>query len=493
LYDKGNRVTEIADSANGTITRTYDELDNITSETTPNGSVRYTYYPDGRRKTMSVAGQPTLTYTYTSRNLLEGISQAADTMNGNQVRKVTFRYDGNGRRTQTIYFNGMIRQNDFDIAGQLRSITYKGANGSIVGDLTYGYDLNGRVVEKGGSMAQTKQSEEMADATYDAAAKMSGANGITLAYDLNGNLTSDTRTYIWNARNQLVEIRSLQGNVIARFSYDALGRRYQKSINGETSTYVYDQMDIVQEKGAGSELKAVYVNGGLDERLQRILSVSSGAATRLDTYLADQIGSILSLKDMTGADVVTYSYDDYGSSQLSAADSNPFQYTGRENDGNGFYYYRARYYSPSLRRFVQSDPIGLTGGINTYAYVDGDPINLTDPSGLAPDGHHWAIGAIRNNPNLPAEARQVFQDAKTGWYGERHGWDKPHSEYNKGVTDLWNKNNYNVSTMTKAQAEDFISQIKRSRDPRIAGYRGWVIKRCLRFGMSRGGPWRGGE
>lgn len=382
-YDQGSRVTQIADSANGTITRTYDGLNNITNETTPDGSVSYTYYPDGRRKTMSVVGQPTLTYTYNSRNGVEGISQAADAINGNQVRKVAFEYDAAGRRTKTTYFNGMTRENDFDKSGQLTSIIYKAVGGSVVGDLTYQYDLDGQIVEKGGSMAQSVQSAEMSAANYDMAAKMYAANGVTLTYDANGNLTSDgTTSYVWNVRNQLVEIRILQGIVISQFAYDALGRRRQKSANGETSTYLYDQMDLVQEKGVGSQVKAVYVNGALDERLQRILLSVSGPIARIDTYLADQIGSILALRDMAGTEVVTYSYDAYGNSQTSIADPNPFQFTGRENDGNGLYYYRARYYSPSLGRFVQADPIGLNGGLNSYAYVQGNPISRTDPIGL---------------------------------------------------------------------------------------------------------------
>ena len=58
------------------------------------------------------------------------------------------------------------------------------------------------------------------------------------------------------------------------------------------------------------------------------------------------------------------------------ASDNPFQYTGRENDGTGLYYYRARYYSPELQRFISRDPIGLGGGdVNFYRYVGNSPVN----------------------------------------------------------------------------------------------------------------------
>lgn len=57
------------------------------------------------------------------------------------------------------------------------------------------------------------------------------------------------------------------------------------------------------------------------------------------------------------------------------------QYTGRENDGAGLYYYRARYYDPLLKRFLSEDPIGIAGSLNVYGYAGGNPVNLIDPTG----------------------------------------------------------------------------------------------------------------
>ncbi len=80
----------------------------------------------------------------------------------------------------------------------------------------------------------------------------------------------------------------------------------------------------------------------------------------------------------------TYSYDPFGNVTISGeASDNPFQYTGRENDGTGLHYYRARYYSSELQRFISEDPIGLAGGdINFYSYVYNDPADRIDPEGL---------------------------------------------------------------------------------------------------------------
>jgi RHS repeat-associated protein len=78
-----------------------------------------------------------------------------------------------------------------------------------------------------------------------------------------------------------------------------------------------------------------------------------------------------------------YTYEPFGNTTTSgAASTNPSQYTGRENDGTGLYYYRARYYHPGLQRFISQDPIGFRSGINLYAYVQNDPINFLDPAGL---------------------------------------------------------------------------------------------------------------
>src|SRR5262249_15114417 len=99
-----------------------------------------------------------------------------------------------------------------------------------------------------------------------------------------------------------------------------------------------------------------------------------------------------------------------------AANANAFQYTGRENDGTGLYYYRARYYHPGLQRFISEDPIGFGGGINIYAYVGGNPVNRIDP-----DGQYWwvavpviVIPIIHWTRNYWNESIS-FQDAQKYW------------------------------------------------------------------------------
>lgn len=109
-------------------------------------------------------------------------------------------------------------------------------------------------------------------------------------------------------------------------------------------------------------------------------SESSGT----QTPLVDGLGSILALADASGAIQTTYMYEPFGRAvQSGMASANPSQYTGRDNDGTGLYFYRARYYSPAWQRFLSEDPIGLNGGQpKLYAYVSNNPVNYVDPLGL---------------------------------------------------------------------------------------------------------------
>jgi len=211
-----------------------------------------------------------------------------------------------------------------------------------------------------------------------------------IVYDDNGNMTSinnscGTTTYTWDVRNRLVGISgytltltSTCSSVAAAFKYDALGRRIEKTINGVTIKYVYDGLDIIQEKNASGTVTVNYIRTlNIDEPLARIKS------TTIRHYKTDALGSVIGLTDDKGAVKTGYSYDPFGNVTITGeASDNPFQYTGRENDGTGLLYYRARYFSPELQHFISEDPIGLAGGINQYSYVINNPLRYTDPKGL---------------------------------------------------------------------------------------------------------------
>lgn len=368
VYDGGDRLVQAVDSISGTITRGYDDLDRLTSEASAQGSVTYSYDAAFRRIGMQASGQGGIGYTYDNANRLTQITQGT----GN----VTVTYDASSRRIGLVLPGGIEATYGYDAASQLTSIAYQ-RGGTVIGDLIYTYDSAGQRTRIAGSLSRTSLPDALSSATYDVANRLMSWNGTALAYDANGNMLSDgTRNYTWDARNRLT---SVIGTANASFQYDAFGRRAQKTAAGTSTNYLYDGPNPVQELNGTTPTANLLTGTNIDEFFRRTDSAGS-----LD-FLTDSLGSVLALADSTGTIQTNYTYEPFGKTTTSGAVSNnSYQYTGRENDGTGLYYYRARYYDPTLQRFISSDPIGLAGGLNTYAYVFNNPMRSTDPTGELP-------------------------------------------------------------------------------------------------------------
>ena len=156
-WDTGNRVTQIADSVGGTITRTYDGLDRLTSETTPEGSVSYTYDAAGRRTSLTVAGQAATTYAYDNADRLTTITRGASV--------VTFGYDTANRRTSLTLPSGVMTSYAYDAASRLTGLNYAMGT-TTLGTLLYDYDAGGNRTLVGGTWARTALPQLLASATY---------------------------------------------------------------------------------------------------------------------------------------------------------------------------------------------------------------------------------------------------------------------------------------------------------------------------------------
>ena len=392
-YDAGDRVTQIVDSGNGAIARTYDLFDRVTSESTDLGAISYEYDADGRRTSMTVVGQSPIHYEYDAADQLTSISQDGTA--------ITIAYDLGGRRTSLTHPNGVVASYAHDAADRLTSASYTLAS-VLLGDLTYSYDAAGNRVGMGGSWARTGFPPALIGATYDEANRIASRNGRSYSYDANGNLASDgVTTYVWNARNLLT---SMGGGTAAMFQYDAMGRRRTRTVSGSTTEFLYDGLNVAREQATGGATAHVLSSLGLDEPFVR-----SGAAPA--TLLTDGLGSIIALSDNSGAIRTQYTYDAFGGTTTTgAASPNAAQFTGRENDGTGLYFYRARYYSPELARFVSEDPLEFAGGdVNLYAYVGNRPTGSTDPLGLYNrDVHFDLTNAIGRQVGMcAADARGV--------------------------------------------------------------------------------------
>jgi RHS repeat-associated protein len=260
----------------------------------------------------------------------------------------------------------------------LTGINYK-KNSSLLGNLIYQYDLLGRRSSVSGGFSRLDHSQPVSSSTYNAANQQLAFGAQNLSYDSNGNLTSDgANTYVWDSRNRLASITGPSTN--AAFQYDPFGRRTRKTVNGVTTDFLYDGPNVVQESSGGSPAANLLTSLSVDEVFIR---TDSGGAR---TFLVDGLGSTLALLDSAGNTLTEYTYDPFGRASTSgSAGANPYQFTGRENDGAGLYYYRSRYYSPNLQRFISEDPIGVAGGLNVFAYVNNSPTNFRDPSGLILD------------------------------------------------------------------------------------------------------------
>ncbi len=377
VYDAVGRPIEASDSVGGTILNAYDILGRLIAQTTEVGTVSYQYDAVGRRTLMDVSGEPSVTYTYDPASRLRQMVQGSQT--------VDLTYDALGRRTRLTLPNGVSTEYQYDVASHLTELTYRNVLG-VLGNLTYGYDAAGNRIAVGGSFARTLLPDTTMSATYDVANRQLAFGDKTMTYDVNGNLTSisDTSgltTLAWDARNRLF---GLSGpSTTASFTYDVLGRRVMKEINGQQVQYQYDGVNPVQETSGATVIANILTGLGIDEHLAR----TDVPAATTSYFLLDALGSALALADSAGAVQTEYTYEPFGRPTATGAGSaNPFQYTGREDDGTGLYHYRARYYHSGMQRFVSEDPTGFAGGdMNFYAYVYNNPLKLTDPLGL--DGY----------------------------------------------------------------------------------------------------------
>jgi len=364
-FDLGNRITQLVDSITGTIMRRYDGLDDLTNEQSAQGEVGYSYDNARRRTSMTVVGQPLVSYAWDNANRLTGITQG--------TTSISFNYDNANRRMNLTLPNGILLAYTYDSDSHITGMTWT-LGGNLVGDLEYSYDADGRVIEKTGSLAQTNLPQPVSGNTFNVANEMTAFKGVPFTYDANGNLISNgTNTYVWDARNHLV---SLSGGNAASFVYDPFGRRAQKTINGVSTQFLYDASNPVQEIQNGAPSANLLSGVGIDEYFQR--TDSAGARN----YLTDILGSTLALTDAAGNMQTQYSYDPFGNAAASGqASSNAYQFTGRENDSTGLYYYRARYQSPSLARFIAQDPIEFgSSDKNAYSYVSNRPTALLYPT-----------------------------------------------------------------------------------------------------------------
>ncbi|MNO31387.1 tRNA3(Ser)-specific nuclease WapA precursor [compost metagenome] len=323
----------------------------LTSDASAN--VQYSYYANNLVNTIAY---PTLTdgskivTTYTYNKALGWIESITNTKRSSVLSGYSYSYDNNGNRIT-------VSESRNDGAAQTTSYTYDALNRLVSitrpdgGKTTYTYDVRG--------------------------------NRQTLSDTSNVSLESVDTSYTYDLQNTLTSVT--KGGSTTSFKYYADGLRFMKT-NGNTQTQVNYNLKgevISQEK----IVSGVFVEQANFVRGDRVLVKKDKKASKDYYYLYNGHGDVVQIVDTSGAVINNYTYDEWGNitSQVEGT-SNSFKYTGEVYDAeSGLYYLRARYYDPSMGRFLNEDTV--EGQINNpltqnlYTYVGNNPLKYTDPSG----------------------------------------------------------------------------------------------------------------
>jgi RHS repeat-associated protein len=411
-YDElGRTLSQSIDGVDETAA--YDSLGRLTSTRNALGHFERDYegvtprlhmltYPNGQTTNYSYYGNDHDRRLQTLQNMRDG---------GANLSKLDYTYNAEGRMTSWGKLLGTTSSGlwfDYDNAQQLVSARNASNPSRASQRYDFGYDDAGnRMRDSGYDLHQdpfsgslhgtftTYTANELNQLNSRAVQLNNGAPlWSELIYDLAGNLTDDGEltTFEWDAANRLRAI-SYPGNKRSEFTYDGLGRRVQivektdSTVTG-TKKFVWIGTGIAQERDASNAITRSYFAEGE----QRGSPGTTGAQNYY--YTRDHLGSIREVTNSTGAVQARYDYDPYGKRiKLSGTVDVDFGYTGHYHHAPSnldLTLYRA--YDSALGRWISRDPIGESGGLNLYEYVQNDPLNAIDPVGLFRVYGNWCGG-----------------------------------------------------------------------------------------------------
>lgn len=377
VYDAYSRLSRVNDSASGAFQLKYDAIGNLLNTSNPIGSVDYTRDALGRVASRKAIGQSAVTYTYDpSGNLRSAVMPKAS---------VAISYDARNQQLQQNRSNGVVSDLSYDALGRLLTLIHKGPTG-ILDSQSYTYDAAGNRLTASSNLSAPLLTAASGN-QYDAESNQILTRGsIAFTHDENGNRLTETNlsgqtTYVWDARNRLVQIQRPNGEDTS-FRYDFAGNLIEQSNlrpgGNETSSFLLDDRTNIITLANTSGKNLSILSGQTIDQHEGV--IDEEGTVRFG--LSDALNSTVSTTNESGQLLSTSSYEPFGTTKTNKNDY-PFQYTGRIPVSEGLLFYRARFYDPNIGRFISEDNIGFLGAdVNLYRYVRNSPTNFVDPFGL---------------------------------------------------------------------------------------------------------------
>ncbi len=376
-YNADNQLNSITYPSGQVVTYGFDIVGNISDVSTTEGGITSDfatgihYLPFGPANGWTLGNGLILNRSFDQGYRLTSVATTS-------VLDYRYAYDQGGNITQWDNLLDNTRSQTFGYDDLDRLIEARG----VYGDLSYDYDPVGNRLSK----TKIEEGSSTTD-TYDYDPNSNGLTGVTsdtyesMNYDAVGNIIMRGGTaYNYNAANRLTGVDE-SGAQLARYHHNGKGERVIKIASGSTTHFVYDFMgNIVAEADAAGAIRReyVYFNG---ERLA-LIDTTTGA---IYYYHNDHLATPKLLTDANQNIVWQAKHTPFGKADIQVDQvTNNLRFPGQYFDAEtGLHYNYFRDYDPSTGRYLQSDPIGLEGGINTYAYVGGNPLSRIDPRGLA--------------------------------------------------------------------------------------------------------------
>jgi RHS repeat-associated protein len=410
------RLTQVTD-ASGSTSWTYDTHGRVLSRQQSmdvTKTLGYAYDSFGRLQTLTLPSGNTITYGYTDGKV------TSLTLNGSTTILSNVLYEPFGPTRGWTWGNSSLAIREYDTDGKVTDIDSAGlktysyddafritgiadaANSSL--SQGYGYDLLDRLTSatgtglnqgwtydaNGNRLTQTggAASTYTISSTSNRLSSVSGALSKTYSYDNSGSTTSDgTATFTYNDAGRMVS--ATKASVTATYALNALGQRVKKTTSGASTYFAYDEAGhlVGEYDNSGNLIQETVWFGDAPVATLR----PNGGGVNLFYVHTDHLNTPRRISRPTDNVIVwRWDSDPFGTTVANEdpdGDSNLFSFHLRFpgqyfDEETGLHYNYFRDYDPQTGRYPQSDPLGLKGGLNTYAYVHANPLRYSDPKGL---------------------------------------------------------------------------------------------------------------